>query len=101
LFQLFGRQRSGGSKFKSSPGKKLARPSYHSISQLHRRQWVRGSRSETGPGKKCMTLPEKQLTQRRVCGVLQVAEHLSSKCQAQSSNSSTIKKKFFIINIFI
>jgi hypothetical protein len=60
---LLRKQRSGGSWFKASPAKYFLRP----------------------------PLSGKYSTQKRAGGVAHVVEHLTSKCEALSSNSNTTK----------
>jgi hypothetical protein len=59
---IIGRQRSGGSQFEASPGKK--QDPISKISNTHKKR----------------------------AGVTQEVEHLPSMCEVLSSNSSTIKK---------
>jgi hypothetical protein len=49
----------------------------------------------------CETLSQKIPTQKRAGGAAQVVEHLTSKCEALSSNPSTAAKKFLKINSHI
>jgi hypothetical protein len=48
--------------------------------------------SEAGPGTKCETHTHPAPKAKRVDSVVQVLEHLPSKCKALSSNSSTSEK---------
>jgi hypothetical protein len=45
---------------------------------------------------KSETLSQKYPTQKRASGVAQVVEHLPSKLEALTSNSSTLKKEIYI-----
>jgi hypothetical protein len=57
---------------------------------------VGGLSSEASPRQKNKTLTEKQLKQKGLVGMVQVAEHLPNKLEALSSNHSTMKKKKFL-----
>jgi hypothetical protein len=55
-------------------------------------RYKKEDRSSAQPGQKCKTLPQKTKA-KRSRGMVQMVEHLPSKCKALSSNTNTTKNK--------